>query len=115
MPQLQQPNHSAINGSYENNSLVSPPARYGGIEKDHYDLNPLYTSMSYRHKGVQPIPPPRERIRATFAIYTIGFGYDSAARSYGRPNGMGFMVTQWLAITTHSVLPNEKAAEASYA
>lgn len=88
---------------------------YGGIDKPHYDLNPIITSNHYREKLLRPIPPPKDKIRAIFAIYYLGFGYDSASRSFGKPNGLGFLLNENLCLTAHSVIPDEVTAKASYA
>lgn len=88
---------------------------YGGVDKPHYDLNPIITSNHYREKLLRPIPPPKDKIRAIFAIYYLGFGYDSSARSFGKPNGLGFLLNEDLCMTTHSVIPDEATATASYA
>lgn len=88
---------------------------YGGVDKPHYDLNPIVTSNSYREKQLKPIPPPKDKIRAIFAIYYLGFGYDSSSRSFGKPNGLGFLLNENLCMTAHSVIPDEMSALASYA
>ena len=88
---------------------------YGGVDKPHYDLNPIITSNHYREKLLKPIPPPKDKIAAIFAIYYLGFGYDSSSRSFGKPNGLGFLLNENLCITAHSVIPDEITATASYA
>ena len=88
---------------------------YGGVDRAHFDLNPIITSNHYREKLLKPIPPPKDKIRAVFAIYYLGFGYDSASRSFGKPNGLGFLLNEHLCITAHSVIPDEVIASASYA
>ena len=88
---------------------------YGGVDKPQYDLNPIITSNHYREKLLRPIPPPKDKIRAVFAVYYLGFGYDSSSRSFGKPNGLGFLLNENLCMTAHSVVPDEATAGASYA
>jgi hypothetical protein len=88
---------------------------YGGVGRPEFDLNPMITSNHYRAKLLRPIPPPREKIRAVFAIYYIGFGYDSSSRSFGKPNGLGFLLNEDLGMTAHTVVPDEAMARACYA
>lgn len=97
------------------NSIISPRVGYGGVEKPHLDLNPIYTSKNFKENNLRAQPPPTDRIRSIFSIYYFGYGYDSASKSYGRPHGLGFIINDILAMTTHSVLPDEDAAMHSYA
>ena len=130
-PQSSQSNANLLLGKssspdFYNNSRIVPSHRtifntpsvevgYGGVDKPQYDLNPIITSNHYREKLLRPIPPPKDKIRAVFAIYYLGFGYDSSSRSFGKPNGLGFLLNENLCLTSHSVIPDESTGVASYA
>lgn len=92
-----------------------PQVGFGGVDKSSRDINPLYTSPEFRNSRVQPVAPPTEIVRAICAIYTLGHGYDSATQTFGRPNGLGFLLNESLLMTSYSVLPDEEVASFSYA
>jgi len=56
----------------------------------------------------------KKPIDAVFEIYGVGFGY-STAQGYGGALGMGFLITEHLCITAHSVLPEEEVANRCFA
>jgi len=53
-------------------------------------------------------------MRSIFAIYNVGIGIETR-KEFAKPSGLGFLVTDTLAVTTHSVMPTEEAALTSYA
>jgi hypothetical protein len=57
---------------------------------------------------------PVEILRSIFAVYNVGIGLD-ATKKLNKPNGLGFLITDTLALTTHAILPTEEAALTSYA
>ena len=100
----------------ENKSMPSFPSNlsftrvpnidFEETEKPQYNLNPIYTSKK------EHTPP--ELIKATFAVYRVGEGLDSAAKTYGRPSGLGFVLNENLCMTAHSVIPDETTAINSF-
>mmetsp|Transcript_22791 Transcript_22791/g.22530 ORF Transcript_22791/g.22530 Transcript_22791/m.22530 type:complete len:187 (-) Transcript_22791:1117-1677(-) len=60
------------------------------------------------------IRKPVYAIDAVFEIY--GVGYACATKTgYGHPLGMGFLITKTLAMTAHSVIPDEEVATRCFA
>ncbi|OMJ76441.1 hypothetical protein SteCoe_24183 [Stentor coeruleus] len=124
---LNSPHINSNPNNFANSSKVVPSNRsifnssspvklgYESVDKPSYNLNPIVTSNNYREKQLMLIQPPKDKIKAIFAIYYLGFGYDSSSRSFGKPNGLGFLLNENLCMTAHSVIPDEKSASASYA
>lgn len=48
-----------------------------------------------------------------FEIYGIGYSYQD--KIFGRPNGVGFMITESIAMTTNSIINDEEVASSSFA
>mmetsp|Transcript_19104 Transcript_19104/g.34756 ORF Transcript_19104/g.34756 Transcript_19104/m.34756 type:complete len:705 (-) Transcript_19104:35-2149(-) len=92
-----------------------PNIGFKGVDRIKYDYNPLYTSPEFRKTRMKAGIPPQELVKAVCAIYTIGYGFDSGSHSYGRPNGLGFLLSDSLLMTAHEVIPNEEVAIESYA
>lgn len=92
-----------------------PNMGFTGVDKSKYDYNPIYTSPHYRKSKMKPGLPPQDLVRSVCAIYTIGYGYDSGSHSYGRPNGLGFLLSDSLLMTAYEVIPNEDVAMESFA
>lgn len=72
------------------------------------NLNYLSPSSSRSLLPTTTKPNPQSSI---FQIYGIGYSYN---KHYGNPNGVGFMITESIALTTNSVLLDEEVASRSF-
>ena len=57
--------------------------------------------------------PETELYQSIFEIYGIGYSYQD--KIFGRPNGVGFMITESIAMTTNSIINDEEVASSSFA
>jgi hypothetical protein len=92
-----------------------PQLGFKGVDKSKYDYNPIFTSPEFRKARARFVVPPQDLVRAVCAVYTIGFGYESGSHSYGRANGLGFLLSDSLLLTAHSVIQDEDSAINSFA
>jgi Kelch motif len=76
--------------------------------------NKSASSLKSLGRSLNRLPAHTESLKnSCFDIY--GIGYSHSNKIYGNPNGIGFMITESIAMTANTVLQDEEVASRSFA